>query len=63
MSARIRIDRGTRHVLVWCKDCPPFRTLKASAYAGHLEAADHAARCHGDAGEAAEHRRRAEELR
>lgn len=62
-TAKLRLDHGTRHVLVWCATCPPYRTLTGTPVAAHLEAAHHATLVHADADTAAEHRRRAAELR
>jgi hypothetical protein len=63
MSARIRVEGGTRHVLVWCRECASWRELRGTREAGHLLAADHSTRVHGDAAAAATHRRHAEESR
>lgn len=63
VTARVRLDPGTRHVLAWCAECSPWRVLTGSRKIAHMAAADHATRVHGDATEAAEHRRRADELR
>ncbi len=56
---RERFEPGTRHVLAYCAECPPWRTITGNREAAYLAAATHAERVHGDAAAAAEHRRRA----
>lgn len=63
VSARIRVESGTRHVLVWCRECKSWRELRGNRAAGHLLAAEHSTRVHDDAAAAATHRRHAEESR
>jgi hypothetical protein len=63
VSARIRVESGTRHALAWCTECPSWRELRGTRTAVHLLAADHSTRVHGDAAAAATHRRHAEESR
>lgn len=60
---RIRLEPGTRHVLAWCTECPPWRALTADRGRANLEAAAHLERVHGDSLEAAEYRRRARDTR
>lgn len=63
MTAKQRLDPGTRHVLAWCTSCPPWRTLTASRSDAYEAAADHAEHVHGDKQAAKEHRRRARDTR
>lgn len=59
----IRVEPGTRHVLAWCRDCPPWRELRGTRTAALLAAADHAERCHGDRAIASDLRERARDTR
>lgn len=47
-----RLEPGTRHVLAWCAECPPWRRLTADRPAAQLAAAAHLELVHGAPGKA-----------
>lgn len=49
MANPIRHEQGHGYGVVWCADCPPWRSLSGGHADSLLRGADHLERVHGDA--------------